>query len=307
MTVTGPRVRDFTATEKRLDVQVVSGDAFEALLTLFVLTGKEGDNDYEMSAERFDDMRTKASDALLTQLGGLGDWAVWLSLVGEVHRMGAPYTMERFLVYLEEQDPTDLRIRMLAVGAEHADAPVDADDLARLAAEGPDALGERPAWCDGCDGMLSLIEMPPPEMHGVLVDALRRFWAGARPVSDETANVLKRDAEHKRALARRMDPERLIETATNGITVAVRPELKGVVLIPSVIVRPWVLISEREGLRIFCYSVADETLAADPDAPPGWLVEGRHSRASGGSAAGLGLGAADGARQRIPRGRKRCQ
>jgi DNA-binding transcriptional ArsR family regulator len=45
-----------------------------------------------------------------------------------------------------------------------------------------------------------------------------------------------------------------------------------VVLVPSAVVRPWVLISEAGSLRIFVYPVSAETLSADPDAPSPWMV-----------------------------------
>ncbi|MFQ5947793.1 MAG: ArsR/SmtB family transcription factor [Acidimicrobiia bacterium] len=85
--------------------------------------------------------------------------------------------------------------------------------------------------------------------------------------------VLERDAEQMRAISGTMTAERLVEVATSGITFAGRPNVAGVVLIPSVVVRPWVAALEHGNLRIFGYSVADEQLSADPDAPPSWLVQ----------------------------------
>jgi DNA-binding transcriptional ArsR family regulator len=70
-----------------------------------------------------------------------------------------------------------------------------------------------------------------------------------------------------------MDAPKLVETATNGVTFKVQPQITGVVLIPSKIIRPWTVIIEHEGLRIFAYSVGDEHLLADPDAPPSYLVD----------------------------------
>ena len=69
------------------------------------------------------------------------------------------------------------------------------------------------------------------------------------------------------------DAPKLVETATNGVTFRQQPNINGVVLIPSKIIRPWTVIIEHEGLRIFAYSVADEHLLADPDAPPSYLVD----------------------------------
>ncbi len=85
--------------------------------------------------------------------------------------------------------------------------------------------------------------------------------------------MLERDAAEKEALAQTMSPERLVETATNGVTFERQGWMTGVVLIPSAVIRPWVLITNHETLQIFCYAVSEEHLAADPEAPPGYLVD----------------------------------
>jgi DNA-binding transcriptional ArsR family regulator len=122
-------------------------------------------------------------------------------------------------------------------------------------------------------GLRHLLLLPPEETVDRVTGLLRRFAETCFADRDDTAAVLDRDADAKRALARTMPPERLVEIATNGVTFSVQPEMAGVVLVPSIVVRPWVIITEHEGLRIFCYSVADEHIEADPAAPPSWLVQ----------------------------------
>ena len=63
-----------------------------------------------------------------------------------------------------------------------------------------------------------------------------------------------------------------MEAATNGVTFKLQPEVSGVVLVPSAVVRPWVAITELGSLRIFVYPVSAESLSADPDAPSPWMV-----------------------------------
>ncbi len=70
-----------------------------------------------------------------------------------------------------------------------------------------------------------------------------------------------------------MGPPALVEAATNGVTFKMQPQITGVMLIPSKIIRPWTVIMEHEGLGIFAYSVSDEHLMADADAPPSYLVD----------------------------------
>jgi len=273
MATTNPRVRDFTTGERSLDVEVASGDAFEVLLSLYALGEESGDEDFEIGSEWFQGVKDRISKALMDQIEEVGDWSVWMSLVGEVYAMGAPHTMERFLEHLEQIDPVELRKGMLEVGSCYASEAVDPAELAAVAAGETGAIDRAEEWCEKCAGLLRLLELPPAETRDTLVGLLGSFWVQAAPVSEETVSVLERDADHKRSLARRMDPERLVEKATNGITVAVRTDLDGVVLVPSVVVRPWVLIAKRDGKQIFCYSVAEENLGVDPGAPPAWLVQ----------------------------------
>ena len=56
------------------------------------------------------------------------------------------------------------------------------------------------------------------------------------------------------------------------MTLDMGPRVEGILLIPSIVIRPWALISEAAGTRIVCYSVTDDVLNADPDAPPRYLV-----------------------------------
>ncbi len=59
---------------------------------------------------------------------------------------------------------------------------------------------------------------------------------------------------------------------TNGVTFEPRPGITGIVLIPSIVIRPWVVMSDHGSVRIFSYPVADERLHADAATPPDRLV-----------------------------------
>jgi len=301
MAVTTPRVRDFTTTDRGLKVEVVSGDAFEVLISLYALTGDEDESDFEIESDWFEGIRERTGEELLARLGHFGDWSVWIALFGEAYSMGAPHTIEHFLEHLERIDPIELRRGLLEVGACHASETIGADDLEALATGEADVVAAAEEWCEKCPGLLELLKLPAMETRDTLVGLVRRFWEAdplpegvlklptmetrdtlvglvrrfweADPLPEGVAGILAQDAERKLSMARRMDPVSLIEKATNGITVAVRPDLGEVVLVPSVILRPWTVIAEQGGRRIFCYSVAEENLGLDPDAPPAWLVQ----------------------------------
>jgi DNA-binding transcriptional ArsR family regulator len=73
-------------------------------------------------------------------------------------------------------------------------------------------------------------------------------------------------------LVEMMEPGDLIERVTNGMDYAIPLGVRRLVLVPSVVVRPWTITHELGDRVYVLYPVADEHLAADPDAPPQWLV-----------------------------------
>ena len=85
--------------------------------------------------------------------------------------------------------------------------------------------------------------------------------------------MLDRDARAKRVLATSLSPAELVERATNGITFANDEGVEAVILIPSVVIRPFVVITDHTAGRMFGYSVDEEFLTGDDDAPPTWLVD----------------------------------
>ena len=276
----GPRVRDYTDGDRRLTVDVVHGPAFELLMSLFVFTTGGGeDPEYEIGTEWFDSVRERASDLLAERLEHFGCCGeVWLGLIGEAYDTREPRSVEAFLARLEGTDPIVVRRHLLTMVL-HASSPgrpaETVELIERAAAGGLEAFDELVTLVGGKTGpgLRRLIEMGPDESLEGLIDVMRRFNDEIFNEGADVVGVLCRDAEEKRTLAATMAPERLVETATNGITFELQPEVSGVVLVPSVVLRPWVVISEHGGLRVFAYSVSEESLGADPDAPSPWMVD----------------------------------
>jgi DNA-binding transcriptional ArsR family regulator len=182
-----------------------------------------------------------------------------------------PRSAEGLVAYLRTTDPLVVRRQLLEATLGHAVA--DPAVLDRVAAGDREAFAEAVRESDDdLTGLAWVVEREAAEVRDLLADVIAAFAGAVHPDRDRVAGVLARDAEHKQTLARTMPPERLVEVATSGVTFAMQPEVRKIVLVPSVVLRPWVTISEHGSTRIFCYPVADEHLTADPDAPPSWLV-----------------------------------
>lgn len=273
MSVSGPRVRDLTGKGRRLSVDVVWGSAFELLASVFVVTLGEAEvQEYEAGQELLERTRGAASPGLLAQLEEVGRGDLWLGLIGHAYASPAPRQVESFLDYLSAADPVAVRRGLVAMQVHEEDASSELID--RAAAGDGEAVERLAALCeeDCATGLRELLALQPAKTIEAAVRALRRFDHEVFHGGEETAAALARDAEEKRALSATMPPNRLVETATQGVTFTMQPQVSGVVLIPSAVVRPWVANLEHGTLRIFVYPVSEEVLSADPDAPSPWMV-----------------------------------
>jgi len=273
MTVSGPRVRDLTGRRRRLSVQVVSGPAFELLASAFVVTMGEAEaQEYEAGPELFERTRQVAAGGLLTELEEVGCGDLWLGLVGQAYLSPEPRQVASFLDHLAGADPVAVRRGLVAMQVHKKEAAAELID--RAATGDGEAVEQLAALCDEecATGLRALLAQRPARSLEALVRVLRRFDQEVFHGGEDTAAALARDADEKRALAATMPPDRLVETATNGVTFTMQPEVSGVVLVPSAVTRPWVANLEHGSLRIFMYPVAEEVLSADPDAPSPWML-----------------------------------
>lgn len=276
MTVTGPKVRDFTGDPARFPVEIVSAPVFEVLMSLFTFGSMQDDSlgEFTVGTEWFDGIRSQASPELLGALDRLhGTAEIWIELAATALTLPEPSTAA-LLDHLASSDPIDVRLQLVVKGCMHCKGAVD-EDLQRRAAAGDEAAIAELDALDEChlsDGMRGLLTMPGTETVELLSTAISGF-ADEFVDADEIAPILHRDAEHKRAMARTMTAPQLVETATNGITFQMQPEVDGIVLIPSIVIRPWVAIGGAGRKRFFCYPVAEQHLTADPDSPPAHLVD----------------------------------
>jgi len=250
-------------------VEVARGEAVEAVLSLVVAGTGEAEDDYEIGdalAERIRAGLPPEALAMVERFTGCGE--VWLSLIGVAVDLPEPRTLEALIEALRTSDPVGLRRDLLAMACYAEAAPGDVLDAA--AAE-PTAAARLLEVAPGVDpGVIQMLEMTPEES----IDELILVLESMGPTLDrQSITVIAAEAEHSRTLAATLPAGRFVESVTNGITFEDRSDVTGVVLVPSVIVRPWALIAAHGNKRIVCYSVPDERMEADPDAPPAWLVE----------------------------------
>lgn len=264
------RVRDVAARGRPVAVKVEASLAVELLMSLYVFTGDEPCETYEVGCDWFDRVRATAPDDLIAdvELFTARFGTVWVHLLGFALESAAPRDVPAFLAHLAETDPLELHLHLLGYYLPAAHQHIAPDVILRAARGDAEArrayLDARASYDhdDHCgDAYGRLLERDPAETKELLLTILPRWDEAVVRAQGDPRPALERDAAAKRRLARRLSPERLIDVATSGVQYTPEPGIRRVLLIPSLIARPWVLIDEHRDAKIFCYAAAESPVA----------------------------------------------
>ncbi len=272
--------QDMPGRRQPLVVEIEASPAYEFLMTLCAFSDAEHHAEYDIGKEWFDDVRKKASPDLLATVEQFSfhSHEIWEHMLGLVYDCPAPRDVPAFIALIEATDPLELRLHMLGYylrSHRRATSP----EIILQAAQGDieaqkkllkTSFPDDVPWQRTLRWLLSL-ELAATK--SLLLDIFRGWYDGIfREQEPQILPILARDVEAKLALKPTVSAEQLIEIAT-GWEYMPEPGIRRVVLVPSYIMRPWNSVAERSDTRIFCYPVADESIAADKHAPPLRLVK----------------------------------
>ena len=274
------KVRDLTGGARRIPIEIDGSPVYDLLLAMWSAFDTEEDHTgFELGDEWFRSLSDATPDDLREELRLIGgdECAGWLGVIGLVAESPHPHDIESVFGWLESLDPLDLRIGLLSYKTPHLG--LDQQEWARAAANGDgealERLIEEGILEDSvADHYRRLLSLPSGELRDRIVGGLRRFRSEIYlPHEAEFGAATSRAAAAQRALVRGADPEQVIEDVTNGAAYRIQPGVSRIVLVPSVVLRPWAVIYQHRDTLVVAYAVADEFIDADPDAPPSWLVK----------------------------------
>lgn len=270
-----PKVRDLTSGDRQVAIETDGSAIYDMLLTIWVTFDDSTQHgSHELGADWFESVATSTPQDLREEiefLGGEGSH-LWLVLMGIVASAPYPHDTDSILAWLADIDPTELRSGMLAYKCGF-DAEQETLDGAAAGDEEAleELLAERPELAERYRQLFSL---PRGELRDRMVAVLRRFRSEVyRRHEEEFGPASSRAASARRAMVRGAEPEAVIEEVTNGLDYRIQPGVTRLVLVPSVVLRPWAVIDQLRQILVVAYPVADEFIDADPDAPPSWVVK----------------------------------
>ena len=270
------RVRDFTEPAVRaVRVEVDPSPAYELLFELFALDNEDDSVQYAGGESWLEETRSRLPAEFLSDLETLKTGGeIWLVLLGLVYDTPAPKTVEAFIEHLAGLDPEALRAHLIGNAWFTKERQIDEATVAAAAQGDADAYAALCEAADECScgpGWANLLAQPADGVKRTIIDMIERYRDKA--FDPTVSKLLDRDARAKRTLATSLSPAEMVERATNGITFASTESIEAVVLVPSAVIRPFVIITDHGPIRMFGYGVSEEFVTADDDAPPSWLVD----------------------------------
>jgi DNA-binding transcriptional ArsR family regulator len=291
MTPPSDTLRDLSS-RRRMPVEVVGNPVMDLFLALWSATG--GDDKaaaHELGKRWFTRFLAAIPEPVRARMGTFGadassgrrsgdatgpasplDGHSWILLAAMAAARGpATEDPEETIAWLENADLGELRgvaLRQVCWDAdeEELEAAIAGDEaaLAGCVTSLPD---------EKRIGIERFFAAPVDRLGRDVASVLRDVRATAFAEWEEAwSDPIERSTADTRRLAGAMEVQPLIERVTNGIAYEIPFGITRLVLVPSVTIRPWTLVTEFGDALVLFHPVADEHMAADPDAPPGWLV-----------------------------------
>ena len=257
-----------------IEVEIDVAEAAEVLMSICAL-GDFADHDtFDLGADWLRDRIETVPPDLLEAVDelGLGSLKVAAHLLGIVLETPKPRTFAAFLERLAATDPVELKLHLFGYygsSFSHLAGPDVIERAARGDAEARELfLRSLAEFSDKHETYGELLELGGEEVKARLLDLLPRWYEHVfLPSEPEWREAAERDAEAKREQARKRSPEQLVELATRGYQYTPAPEIRTLAFFPSWWMRPWVILWEHRGVKLFCYPIAPPAEEAGAGSP----------------------------------------
>jgi hypothetical protein len=222
-----------------------------------MFTGDEPQESYEVGTAWFERVRAAASRQLVAALRRLAgtDGPQWFLLLGIAHEAGGAHDVERLLTYLRTMPADQVLIASIG-GRLPALRTAEGQALVKAALAGerkaPAALAARNHANDP-KIVKRLLAMGASEVKRLTIEVITRWNREVFSPTGGAREALAADVAAKAKIARRMSPHQLVDFATGGISYEGEAGIDRVLLVPSIITRPWITISDWESTKIICY------------------------------------------------------
>jgi DNA-binding transcriptional ArsR family regulator len=246
-----------------VEVEIDVAEAAEVLMSICAL-GDRGDYDtFDLGEEWLKERLATVPPDLLEAVEALklGELKVAAHLLGIVYETPKPRTFASFLERLRAIDVLELKLHLFGYYSNHPSHLTSPEVIERAARGEAEAKEELLAslleYSEKYESARTLLEADGEDLKAQFLDLLPRWYDHVfLPSSQDWSEAAEQDAGVKRGLARSNSPTQLTELATRGYQYAPVPGIRTLAFFPSWWMRPWVILWEHKGTKIFCYPIA---------------------------------------------------
>ncbi|WP_181351295.1 helix-turn-helix transcriptional regulator [Thalassobacillus sp. CUG 92003] len=232
---------------------------WEAALGIAALTNSALIDTLELSKQRREGMMQSMSQDMLKHLDDVHTYNTWKTLLQLLHQEDFE-DLASFTSYVKKLSASELRHIAIPYLGRHN------EELRHQAAQGSkEAVKQLQLYTKDNPFFPAYIEFVSDVeikwLKGHLIEVMAGWLTAViEPEQSMLQSILTRDVEAKAAMKQKLTPEQFVEWATNGIQYRPEPSVHQVLLIPQSIYRPWNVEADLEGVKVFYYPVANESI-----------------------------------------------
>jgi DNA-binding transcriptional ArsR family regulator len=257
-----------------IEVEIEVAEAAEVLMSLCALGDRDDHDTFDLGPDWLRERLEEVPPDLLEAVDELklGSMKVAAHLLGLVFETPQPRTFPAFLDRLQATDPVEVKLHVFGFYGNSFSHLAGPDVIERAARGDSDAretfLQSLAEFSDKHEAYRNLLELGAKVVKAKLLELLPRWYEHVfAPHEQEWRQAAERDAESKRALARKRSPEQLVDLATRGFQYTPGPDIRTICFFPSWWMRPWVILWEHRSAKIFCYPIAPPPEEAEEGSP----------------------------------------
>lgn len=195
-----------------------------------------------------------------------GESNVWADLLGLVREAEAPRDVAAFTAQLRKLDPIDAKLAALGYHGPELRAVVQ-PELYRAAAAGDAAairwFARQARTVEGGPGRARLMKIPAQRLVDAIIDCLRGISEWFDEIDPGWSGLLERSAAEASRVAAHADAKAVVERMTHGLVYKGDIGIVEVLVVPSLVDRPFTIITDHEATKIFCYPASPKPARAE--------------------------------------------
>lgn len=257
------------------DVQLTHSPLWECALGIAAVTNTPLINTLEKPVNYWEELKEKLSTNLLKHLDYVEENNTWKALLQILHHVECN-NLSEFHSRIKRLSDYSLKFNCL---------PFIGDEFQHLrenAARGKEEAilelkkitSDNPFFPQYIE-FISKADINELKTH--LIEVMTGWYESViAPNLEETQQILQTDYQSKKQMKEKMAPEELVEWATGGVNYLSEPSVHRVLLIPQYVYRPWNIEADLEGIKVFYYPVANESLSPDDKYMPSNFLIQKH-------------------------------